>query len=127
LNATTASQIYFSDASDAVVYPGRYLQNTYQAPETRYKIIEREVVKERVIREIIIKEVEKPDRKEKDMSLTSISGILFVVVICIVVSKVILPRMTWKYAIHAFIGLIYKPYREQAKTIKAEWSAAEKN
>lgn len=61
-------------------------------------------------------------RKEETMSLTSISGILLVMVICVITVKYVIPRLSFKYFFRKFFRLIYKPAQEA----KAEWEEAKK-
>ena len=67
-------------------------------------------------------------RKEADemISLTSITGIVVVMIICIITVKFIIPRLSWRVWIRSFVRLIWKPAKKEAKTVKAEWEEANK-
>lgn len=117
------------------VYNGRLIPNTGD-PSVYSQKPEREAPKqieqvpqvvERIIEKTIIKEVyvpQKPPEKEKEMSLTSFSSILTIMIICIVTVKFIIPRLTTKYIIWKFVGLFWKPAKKKAADVKAEWNAA---
>ena len=60
------------------------------------------------------------------MSLTSIGGIVVVMIICIITVKFIIPRLSFRYLIRKFWKWIYKPAQEATQEVKAEWDEAKK-
>jgi len=81
----------------------------------------------KVIERIIIKEVsvpQKPEKEKEPMSITSFSSILTIVIVCIITVKFIIPRLSAKYLIWKFVGLVWKPAKKKAADIKDEWNAA---
>ena len=78
------------------------------------KVIIKEVVKYIEIPPITeIKEV-----KVMDWSIGTIVGI---VVIVILVNKIVMKRLTWRYVIRKFKNLIWKPAKEQVTEIDKAW------
>ena len=68
--------------------------------------------------------VNQPQGGNEMFSLTSVSSILIIMVVCIVTVKFILPRITYGHFFRAIFSLIYKPGKKQIKTILAEWRKA---
>lgn len=93
------------------------------------RIITKEIIKEvpgPVTKETIIKEVHHYHEREEGMSLTSIGGIVLVIVICLITVKFIAPRITLRNAVRWFWHLIWKPGRKAKNEVSSEWDKVRK-
>jgi hypothetical protein len=93
-----------------------------ESPRVVYRDREVPVVKEVVVE----KEVPKIIYIEKEVPMWSWYNILIVALICVAVSKFVLPRLNWKFGIRWFVRLFWKPAKKEAKTIRTEWEEANK-
>ncbi len=53
--------------------------------------------------------------------LTTVSGILTIVIITIIVSKWIVPKINWKTLVRGFFHLIYKPVKKESNEVLKKW------
>jgi len=59
---------------------------------------------------------------EGGQGMFTLPNILIIVLICIIVSKWIVPLINWKTAIRSFFHLIYKPVKRQTQVVSDEWT-----
>jgi len=59
--------------------------------------------------------------KEVQLNTLTISSVLATVLITIIVSKWIVPKINWRTLVRGFFHLIYRPAKTELDEVKAEW------
>ena len=94
-------------------------------PEVVYREIIEYIYKEKTVTEFVSGTtvyVNVPTKGENQMSTLSL--VILIAVVSIVVSKVILPKMNYRFLFKAIVGLVYRPGKKQLAQIKNEWKKA---
>ena len=129
---------YFSSYSGVTATWSRSGTSAYyaMAPSLRFipdppepRIVYREIIeyiyKEKTVTEYVSGStvyVNIPTKGENQRSTLYL--VILIAVVSIIVSKLILPKMNYRFLFKAIVGLVYRPGKKQLAQIKNEWKKA---